>query len=189
MQPLQACTLDPVGSIFDAAGMEVECGAYAEHQSGLNQRQQAHHESLLLGSADAYPEDLGVQYLYSRRNGLFFFESEIAEGWSVGSNNASPRETLREAGAEFLDDSFFATVKEVSAVGELRPAKDFQHKIGTGDALHLSEALPAPQPHSRHSVRHGKRGPSVNLSKPWIALGFHDSVDTDHADVAFALLR
>jgi hypothetical protein len=61
MQPLQAGVFDPVWDVFDVSSMAVECRAYAEHQAGLNSRQEPHHESLLLGSTDANPKNMGFQ--------------------------------------------------------------------------------------------------------------------------------
>src|SRR5229473_6863122 len=56
VHPLNTRDLHPIRCILDPAGMNVESGAYAEHELGVELGEVLIHKPLLLRRAQSYPE-------------------------------------------------------------------------------------------------------------------------------------
>ncbi len=177
--------LDPCGAVFDAAGMEIESGADAEHKCGVEEGKIAGHEGLLTRRADADPDEVGLEMADGGDEIVFFAGREVGIGRSIGADNASPGKPVDEIGGEGRRDAGVATVKEMRIAGELGVAEDFEHEIGAGDAFHVAAALDAADPDGGHAVGNGDGGDGVDGGEARVALRFHDAVHADDRDVAF----
>ena len=58
-EPFEAGALHPARGLLDAPGVEIEGGADADHQGGIQLGKKFGHEAFLLGCAEANPEDVG----------------------------------------------------------------------------------------------------------------------------------
>ena len=62
MQPMQAGALDPRCAVADSAGVEIKGSPNAEHEARIELWQVTGHEELLLGTAEADPENVGFAF-------------------------------------------------------------------------------------------------------------------------------
>jgi hypothetical protein len=90
--------------------------------------------------------------------------------------------------AEFLGNALLAAKEEVGRATELLSANYVEHDVRAGDALHSGVTLAATDPNSRHAIGHGVGGAGEGTDEGGIALGFHNSMDADEADIAFTLV-
>jgi len=152
MQPVQAGAFDPGRAIADSSGVEIEGGANTEHKARIEQRKVAEHKEFLLRAAEPDPENVGFELGYGRDQIILLSRREIVEGRCGSTNDAHRGEVSCKPVAKFGGYAFDSAIEEVGDVGEFGAAKDLEHEIGTGDALHGAVALETADPRERRSI-------------------------------------
>jgi len=168
--------------------MEIEGGAYSEHQARIEKRQVAGHEELLLGAAEADPDDVGFEFGNGGDKFILLSAGEAVEGWHDRPNNAHRGEVPCKPVAEFGGYAFGPAIEEVGDVGEFRAAKDLEHEIWAGDALHGAVALETANPRERCSIGEVELRGSVCLGNLTRALGFQHAMHACETDIALTSL-
>ena len=188
MQPVQAGAFDPGSAVADSAGVEIKSGTNTEHEARIKQRKVAGHEEFLLRAAEADPDDVGLELGDGRDEIILFSGREIVEGWCDGTNDARRGEVSFKPVAEFGGYAFDSAIEEVGDMGEFGTAKDLEHEIRTGDALHCAVALETANPRERCSVGDVELGGYVCLGNLTGAPRFQHAMHTRDTDVASARL-
>lgn len=183
--PFEAALLDPFGGLFDFAGVEEEGGADAEHDAGVELGEVFGHEALLLGGAEADPEEIGLGGVHLANEVGFFGGVQGAEGGRVGAGDLEAGEALFEFAFEFLGHAFGAAVEEMApAFGDAGFA-DEGHEVGAIDAADFGVAGELGHPDGGHAVGGAKVGVVENFAEGGVVLGFGNAVDAGDGDVAF----
>ena len=184
VEPFETAALDPARGLADAAGVEVESSTDTEKDGGGKAGPVGGHESFLLRRAESDPEEIRSAGGHLIDECGVLGGGQGAEGRREGADDADTRETLLEAGLQFLGDAGVAAVEEVGCPGILAPGEDPFHQVGSVDAAHGAVACETAQPDHGHAVRGGEERTVVDATEVWISLGFHDAMDTRDADVA-----
>lgn len=98
IQPFEADSLQKPGCLGNGAGVEIEGGADAEHERGVEFREITGHEALLFGCAEAHPE--AIRPGGGNHGGEFRVLRciERPEGGRVGADDLDAGKALFEVG-------------------------------------------------------------------------------------------
>src|SRR6516162_4887744 len=133
MEPLHTNGLDPLRRILNAAGVKVERRTDPEHEGRIQPMKVAVHKPLLLGRADAHPDNAGFDSANTGDQRFFLRFVQITKRRCEDAHNSCPRKTACEAITKLLSDAFFTAIQKVRVTGKLSPAEDLKHEIGTGN--------------------------------------------------------
>ena len=188
VEPFEAVVLQPSGGLLHAACVEVEGGADADHEGGLEPGEVFGHEAFLLGGAEADPEDVGAGFGDLFLELLGFFGGEGAEGGAVGAGDLEAGVAGGEGVAEFFGDAWGSAVEEVADGEGAGGFHDGEHEVGAVDAGHVFVAGEAAHPDGGHAVGGAEEGVVEDVAEGGVGAGFDNAVDAGDADVAAALL-
>jgi hypothetical protein len=186
MQPVQAGPFDPWRAGADSAGVEIKSGTNTEHEARIEPRKVAGHEEFLLRAAEADPENVRLERGDGRDQVILLSGRESVEGRGDSANKARPGKVSGKPVAELGGYAFDSAIKEVGDVGEFGAAKDLEHEIGTGDALHSAVTLETTNPGERCSVGDVEFRGYICLGNLTGAPRFQHAMHTRDTDVAFA---
>ena len=96
MEPLQARALDPIRAVANAPGVIVECCSYSHHEWHLKTIHIACHESLLLRSTEADPENVRSRRLQLIEDLFFLFIREVSKRGRIRANDLQARKSAFE---------------------------------------------------------------------------------------------
>src|SRR4051794_9839137 len=185
VRPLEPAVLHPRRGLRDATRVEVEGGADSTHDRHLEALADVRHPLLLLRHADADPEHVRLRLVDLLDQRVLFLGGQRTEGWGVAADDLDALVALAQPQRELHEVALVAAAVEPDAVAlgcaALRVAA---HELGAVDAVGKVLAKAVRGPDQRHAVRHGQRGPEQRLAHLLVALGDHDGVDCNGADIA-----
>lgn len=103
VSPLQSCIFNPLRSIFEVAGVNVESGADSDHDFDGEALEIRRHELFLLRRAESHPNNIGMCGFD------LLFERELlggikrSEGRSEGPYDSETRNFATQGRGEFID--------------------------------------------------------------------------------------
>src|SRR6202041_1093603 len=86
MKPLEPRSLDPGRAVTNGSGMKIEGSSDSDHERDLKRFYVSRHEPLLLGGAQAHPEDVRSAFAHLGENFLFLIRNQASEGRRVCSD-------------------------------------------------------------------------------------------------------
>ena len=184
MHPLCARDLHPVRSVLDAAGMDVERRAHAEHQLGVELGEVLIHKPLLLGRAQAYPKEIGLGFRNHADEFGFLFRVQGTKGRSVCTHDFHAGKTAGQRILELFGDAIVSSVKKVRVAFLRREGANPQHHVRTSHLAHLEETPEPPYPDGGAAVGCGEDRVIDDALQIGIDLRFHDALYAGNADVA-----
>ena len=112
------------------------------------------HETFLLRSAQADPDDVGICVVDDGSDHLVpFRRRERPQGRRISAYNINSRNHSFKLLFKLCRDPSFPSVKKVAKPGPGRHLAHFQHVVGTVNAAHVLVPLQAPDPDRRHAIR------------------------------------
>src|SRR3954451_18612870 len=151
--PLEAALLHPARGLGDAAGVEVEGGAYAAHHRHVEALAHAGHPLLLLRHADAHPEHIragGVDLLDDR---VLLVRAEGPERGRVAAHDLEAGVAAAHAERELHQRALVAPAVEPHPVALLHAAAVVaEHQLGPVDTVRKVLSQEVRGPHERHPV-------------------------------------
>jgi len=117
MKPLETGALHPWRTVLYGSGVEEEGGADPDHQGCVQTGDIACHKAVLLGCADAYPNDVWPVPRDLGRELLFFRGGELPVGWCSDPNDPSFGEAGLHSIPQLLRKPFGPSIEEMSAAG------------------------------------------------------------------------
>lgn len=183
-EPLEAAVAHPERSLGDPAGVEIEGCADADKDGDVERGAVFEHPALLLGGAEADPDNVRSGSVDHRDSGGVFVRSLRAKWRTEESCSLQSGETGGEADGESFRDSRRTAIEEMAiALRRSCAAKGF-HELGTIDATAKREALAAAEPDEGKAVGDGEAGAVENGLEVGAMLGLHEAVHVRDGDVA-----
>src|ERR1041385_4368484 len=121
-RPLEAPVLHPLGRLRDQPGVEVEGGADADEQRGVERVAHLRHPTLLLGLPGADPHDLRPRAVDVLRDPVLFLRRQVAIGRGVAADDLDAGELASQAERQLDERALVAPAVEVHAYTGLRRA-------------------------------------------------------------------
>src|SRR5215217_9321295 len=136
IDPLEPALLHPRRRLRDATRVEVEGGADRAHDRDVEPLAHARHPLLLLGHADADPEDVGARAVDLVDERVLLLFRHRPEGRRVAAHDVDPGVAAPQVQRELHQRALVAPAVEPDAVAALGAAvRVAQHQLGPVDAV------------------------------------------------------
>jgi len=180
-EPLEAVFAHPDGGAAHGAGVEVEGGADANEDGNGELVAMIEHPALLLGSAEADPDDVGMGGVNHGADFGVFLGGERAIRGTEGAGDFVGGELTGEFDCEGVCDAGCAAIKEM-ARGRI-PLPETEHELWAVDTTGEAKAVAAAEPDERHAVGDDEAGGGESGAELGVVAGFGDAVHAGDGNV------
>lgn len=113
VSPFEAGSPDPAGRPPDIPGMEIKCGADADHRRSIQRAGVGGHPDLLLGGAHGDPDDVGLRSVDAPHQRRVFGGGEVSKWGTIKAGNLQAGVEVQQVVPEPLGDPLGAAEEEM----------------------------------------------------------------------------
>ncbi len=141
VQPFKAMVPHPLWGVAHSASVKVEGGANADKNRRRELMLVIAHPTLLFGSAEADPDDIGMRPVNNRADFSVLFGRQIAVWRAEGADDLMSGESMGEFTGKGVCDAGCAAVEEMAVTGRGCLLPKAEHQLWAVDATRKVEAV------------------------------------------------
>jgi Undecaprenyl-phosphate galactose phosphotransferase WbaP len=163
--------------------MKIKRSADRDQHGRPEQRAMACHPIVLLGRADAHPDDVRGRRVDGLEDIPILLAVGRPERRRVGSRDDESRISSLQPAREQIGRAGHASVKEVPVSGALRAVAEREHQVRPVHPPRIPIPMQLTQPDKRHPVRRGQPTRIHDAAQALVVLALHDGVHGADVDV------